>query len=350
MKAALWHARQDVRVMDVDEPSAGLRQVKIRVARCGICGTDVNEYRVGPIFISSERPHPLTGKMAPVVLGHEFVGTIVEVGPGVQDLATGDRVTASGFVTCHECAPCQEGRPNHCKRLAGLGISLDGAMAEYVVVPAELCYKVPDSVSDVAGALIEPLAVGMRAVRRGRLRRSESAAIIGAGPIGLSALLSAKLAGAAPIFVVEPVESRRQVALQLGATHVCDPLNEEVARVVRRETGGRGVDLAVECVGRAETIDLALRMTGKAGRISVPGTFHAPIPTAFARLQGDEKELIGSNGYLEEFAEAVACVATGKIDPTPMVSDIVPLAQAAEAFAAITAHPDKHLKVLIAPA
>jgi (R,R)-butanediol dehydrogenase/meso-butanediol dehydrogenase/diacetyl reductase len=161
MRAAVWHGRKDVRVETVPvPPSPQPGWVKIEVIWCGICGSDLHEYLAGPIFIPASAPHPLTGKQGSVILGHEFTGTVVEVGEGVTTLRVGDLVAPDACQHCGVCGPCLAGRYNVCEKLAFTGLHNDGAFAKYVNVPAELCYILPAGVGAEAGAVIEPLATG----------------------------------------------------------------------------------------------------------------------------------------------------------------------------------------------
>lgn len=222
MKAAVWYGREDVRILDLPEPVVAQEQVKIRVRWCGICGSDVHEYRAGPMIIP-KKPHPLTGKSTPIILGHEFSGDVIEIGEGVKRIAVGDRVTIHCLIYCGTCAYCRQGEYNMCLRLATVGLAWDGAFAESVVVPEYTVLKLPERVSYEMGTFSEPLAVAVRAVKRSRMRMGDTAAVIGTGPIGLLVLQAAKAAGASKVFAVEPIRSRRELAKQLGADEVFDP-------------------------------------------------------------------------------------------------------------------------------
>lgn len=165
MKAAKWYGKKDIRIEEIPAPPApGPGEAQIKVAWCGICGSDLHEYLAGPIFIPVE-PHPLTGAKAPLVLGHEFSGEVVAVGEGVQTVQVGDVVAPDACQHCGVCVNCREGRYNVCEKLAFTGLMADGAFAEYVNVPAELCYVLPDDFDLEAASLIEPLATGFKAVR-----------------------------------------------------------------------------------------------------------------------------------------------------------------------------------------
>src|SRR5947209_2424849 len=185
MQAALWYARDDVRVEDVPEPSApGPGNVIIKVDACGICGTDLEEYRAGPLLIPVGEPNPLTGRKAPIILGHEFAGEVVEVGRGVTAFRVGDRVAPDVLIYCGTCFWCRRHQVSLCDKLAALGLMADGGLARYCAMPAATCIRLPNGLSSEHAALAEPLAVAVRAVRKGRLALGETVAVFGGGAIG----------------------------------------------------------------------------------------------------------------------------------------------------------------------
>src|SRR5215217_5779371 len=185
MLALRWHGRGDVRLDEVEAPPPpGPGEVQLRPLWCGICGTDVEEYRSGPLFIPSGEPHPLTGRSAPITLGHEFSGEVVDVGPGVERFRPGDRVAADTLIFCGECYWCRRHQVTLCERLAALGLMADGGLAGLCNAPERMLLPVPEGVSDEAGALAETLAVAVRALRRGRFVDGESVAVVGAGAVG----------------------------------------------------------------------------------------------------------------------------------------------------------------------
>jgi len=169
MKAAVWYGRRDIRIEEFPDPSPpGENEVKIKVLWCGICGTDLEEYLYGPLYIPVDKPNSLTGRKAPMVLGHEFVGRVVEVGPGVTELQVGDVVTPDTLIHCGKCYWCQRHQVHHCENLAILGLSTDGGFAEYVNAPTYMCFRLPAGVPLVVGALAEPASVAVRANRLAR--------------------------------------------------------------------------------------------------------------------------------------------------------------------------------------
>src|SRR5258708_563711 len=195
MKAAVWHGRQDVRIEKVIEPPAPPPgQVQVKVAWCGICGTDLHEYMGGPLYIPLDRPHPVTGVQAPVIIGHEMSGEVTAVGDGVDDFAVGDRIAACPIIGCGKCRWCRTGSMAQCDRVAFLGTSwTGGALAERLNLNAYQCYHLTDAIGDEIGALVEPFSATVRAVAQGEPGPDDSVAIVGTGPIGLMALMAARL-------------------------------------------------------------------------------------------------------------------------------------------------------------
>jgi (R,R)-butanediol dehydrogenase/meso-butanediol dehydrogenase/diacetyl reductase len=348
VRAALWHGRRDVRIEEIPEPRPGAGEALVRVAWCGICGTDLHEYTHGPLYLPT-RPHPLTGKAPPIVLGHEFAGEVVAVGPEAPRDLVGQRVTANVCLFCRECTFCRRGLFNLCGKLGSIGLSADGAFARYVVVPAYTLHRLPAGVPDEAGALCEPLAVAIHAARLGGVRLGETVGIVGAGPIGLLVLQVVRAAGAADAYVIEPVPGRAARAADLGATAVFDPA-ADVAREVARRTDELRLDVAFECAGSQEALALCQRITRRGGRIVQVGIPLAPVAVDLTRLIMHEKRLIGSNGYLDEFPSAIGLLARGAVRVDRMVTARIGLARLLdEGFAALQERPGDHVKILVSP-
>ena len=349
MRALRWHGPKDLRVEDVGEPGAQAGQLVVDVAWCGICGTDLHEYLAGPIFIPTE-PHPLTGQKAPVTLGHEFAGRVVEVGSGVQGFNEGDRVAVDAAVKCGRCWFCTQGNYILCDQLGFTGLASNGAMARYVAAPAYGAHHLPDEVSDEEGALIEPLAVAVHAVRRGRLLAGDRVAILGAGPIGLATLAAARAAGAGEVFVVEMAAARKEKAAAGGATHVIDPADGDPATQIRDLTNGLGADIAFECVGGRETGAIAVSLARKGGRVVIVGVFEAPSSLHFNEVGLAEREIIGSLAYVDDFPRTIALVADKRIQAEPFITGRVNLDEViAGGFEQLITNKDQHVKILVSP-
>lgn len=350
MKAAIWYAKEDIRIEDVPEPKPGAGQVKVRIKACGICGSDLHEYLDGPFLIPS-KPHPLTGReRGPVVLGHEFSAEVVEVGEGVEQFTPGDRVTMSALIVCGTCHYCRRGAYNMCMKLGSTGFASDGGFAEYTVVPQYALHKLPDSVTDDMGAFAEPLAVAVRAVKRSRMRIGNSTAIIGAGPIGLLVMQVCLAAGASQVFVVEPMKARRELAKKLGATAVFDPRESDPGKAVAQLTGDLRADIAFDCVGNQTAFDTAVKITGRRAVICVAGLSLKPIEVPFIRLWSHEKEITFSSGYEDEFPAAIALLANGKVAVAGLISARIRLDELVEkGIQKLIASPDQYVKILVYP-
>ncbi len=350
MKAAVWYGKKDVRVENVPEPPAPKRgEVKIKVFQTGICGSDLHEYDAGPIFIPVKEFHPLTGKKAPLILGHEFSGEIVEVGDGVANLAVGDRVAPDAAQHCGECYMCKVNRYSVCEKLAFTGLMADGAFAEYVNVPAYTCFKLLPELSNEAGALVEPLAVGIHAIRQGKVMQGDSVAVVGAGTIGLVTIQAARAAGASKVFAIELSKDRKEKARGLGAI-VLDPTQTDVAAAIKDQTDGQGVDVAVECIGKAETVNTGIQCAKRGGKVVVVGIFEKPGEINYNDLVFQEKEVVGSLAYCGEFDAAIALLADGRIKAEPLITGRIKLDDIVEhGFEELLKNRDSNIKILVEP-
>ena len=340
MKALRWYARKDLRYEDIPEPSPGPGQVKVKINLAGICGTDLKEYEAGPGMIAVDK--------VPLALGHEFAGRVAEVGKGVTDFKVGERVTAVGYWYCGECYYCKRGMYNICQNAGFTGLTVDGCMAEYVVVPSYAVYKLPDSVSDELGALVEPLSVALHAVRQGNVRPGDTVAIVGAGTIGLSALMAAKAAGASEVYLVEKVKRRGEIALAMGATAFINPDDGDPVQRVRDLTCGLGADISFECVGIPATAQLALELARSGGTIVIVGVFEAPASIDLFNLMFNQKTIVGSPIYVHEAKTAIALLADKRVDPGRLITSKVPLKDAVEmGFEKLITNKEDNIKILL---
>src|SRR3954465_3107149 len=258
MRAAVFHAARDVRVEDVPEPSGlGDREVLLRPTWCGGCGTDLDEFAQGPIVIPAE-PHPLNGSVLPQILGHEFSAEVVDVGPEVTKVGAGDRVSVMPLLVCGRCAYCVRGKNHLCVSMACTGLSSPwGGIAELAIVPDYQVTRLPDEVTDVQGALIEPTAVAAYGVDRSGVSPGETLLVAGFGPIGALASLYA-YANGANVLIAEPNPSRAAFARSLDVGGVFDPSREGAAEAIRGRTDGLGVDASVECAGNERALNLCI--------------------------------------------------------------------------------------------
>jgi (R,R)-butanediol dehydrogenase/meso-butanediol dehydrogenase/diacetyl reductase len=351
MKAARFHGRGDIRVDEVPDPQVGPGQVEVSVDWCGICGTDLHEFLEGPIFIPQKgAPHPITGSELPVVMGHEFAGVVSAVGSGVTDVREGDRVAVEPYYVCGECVACTAGRYNICRKLGFVGLSgQDGGFAERCVVDARWVHPLGDLPTDI-GALVEPLAVGYHAVRLSGLRPGGTAAVFGAGPIGLVTAAALKAAGAGKVVVVEPAAARKAKAAGAGADEVLDPTGTDVPDAIRDLTAGAGVDVAFECAGVDAVLAAAIgsvRPGGTVVNVAIWG--HVP-KVAMNDLVLSEVSVIGSLAYCGDHADTIALLRDGKVDAEQFITGRIGLADLVDGgFRELIDNKEENVKILVSP-
>lgn len=322
--------------------------MKVKVAACGICGTDLEEYAHGPVIIPTER-HPLTGALPPLTLGHEAVG-VVEQAAGDVALEPGTHVAVEGNVVCGSCHWCARGEFQLCESLGSLGLMGDGGLAEWMLAPAYTCIPYGDHVEPVTAVLAEPLSVAVRAAQRGGIAPGSTVGVVGAGTIGLLIAQAARLAGAATVFVVERHDARRRLALEHGADAAVDPA--DALDAAAELTGGVGLDVTFEAAGSSEAVLAAVGLARRGGRTVVLGVSNNEIRIPMMEFLLGEKELVASLSHCHDtdFAEAVRLLDAGEIDTRGVVTDVVPLGSVVDAFDELLASPAEHLKVVVVPA
>ncbi len=276
MRAAVFYGAKDIRIEDVAAPTeVGPGQVLVRPYWCGICGTDLHEYAVGPIVIPTD-PHPLTGAKLPQILGHEFSAEVVELGAGVSNVKVGDRVSMMPIISCGECYYCRRDLAHLCVRMGCVGLSHDwGGIAELAVVPASQVYALPDVLTEIQGALVEPTAVAIYGIDAAGIRPGDTVLITGAGPIGALASLYAESLGAR-VWISEVNPVRADLARSLGVAEVLDPSKVDVVEVLKDATEGIGVDAVVECSGNERALLTGIAAVRSAGTVTQTGLHTKP--------------------------------------------------------------------------
>lgn len=329
MKALRWHGLKDLRLENIEEPVASPGKVKIKVEWCGICGSDLHEYVAGPIFIPQGAPHPLTGDKAPIVMGHEFSGQVVEVGEGVTRVKAGDRVVIEPIFACGECDICKQGYYNLCPSMGFLGLAGGGGgFSEYVAADEVMVHKIPDSVSFEQGALVEPAAVALHAVRQSKLKVGDKAAVFGAGPIGLLVIEALKASGASEIYAVELSEERKQKAAELGAI-VIDPKEFDVVEELHKRTNG-GVDVAYEITGVGPVLTQALNSTKVDGELMIVSIWEKEAALMPNDIVMKERRVSGIIGYRNVFPAVISLMAKGFFSADKLVTKRIKLDQVVE--------------------
>lgn len=339
MRAAFCRAAGQIEVCEVAEPRPQPGEALLRVHACGICGSDLH-------FFHGGFPPP---KVCP---GHEISAEVVELASGTQ-LRPGDRVAVEPLVVCRECAHCRSGNYQLCPSFQVAGQSRAGGFADWLVMPEYALYRLPDAVDTTLGALTEPLAVGVHAVRVAALRLGETVLVLGAGTIGLLAIAAARAAGAAEVWVTARHDQQEQAALMLGATRVFrgGEADADLVAAARRH----GVDVVIETVGgHADTIDAAIHRVRRGGRVVVVGVFTQKVRIDAVALMVKEVQLRGSmtygrSGPRTDFEVALQLLAADPQRYRALLTHRVPLAEIAAGFTAAGDKSRGAIKVLVEP-
>jgi L-iditol 2-dehydrogenase len=334
MQALLLTQYGKLELVTHDKPPLGPTDVLVRVAACGICGSDVHGYDG-----TSGRRIP------PIVMGHEAAGTIAEVGANVERAKVGDRVTFDSTIYCGQCEFCRRGQVNLCPNRRVLGVSCadyrrSGAFAEFVAVPQHILYPLPATLSFEHAAMVEPVSIALHAVTRLNVSKGERAVVVGSGMIGLLTIQALRLAGCSDIVAIDLDDSRLELARKLGAAKTQKP--------------GRGnapldYDIAVEAVGNAAAIATAIACVRRGGRIGLIGNLAAEVPFSLQSVVTRELTLIASCASAGEYPRAIELIASGEINVALLISAVAPLTEGQQWFDRLhTAEPGL-MKVILQP-
>ncbi len=345
MKALRWHGPRDLRLEELIEPSLQRGEVRIQVAYCGICGSDLHEYIDGPHAIPVDCPHPISRRRAPLTLGHEFCGTVAESAD--PSVTVGTRVAIEPEYRCGECDYCRRGQYNRCISMGFVGLMGDGALAETVVVPTYMVHRLPDEVRFDQAAALEPAAVALHAVRTSGLRAGDACAVFGMGPVGLLTVAMLRQCGAGEIIAVDVHANRLALAGAMGASMTVDASREDSASNIFGVTSGRGAAIVFEVAGLQTTLDSTLACLRKGGEAVLIGLMGMAQVDIFD-IVNRELRLTGSVGYRDVFPTLISWTARGLIDPSAIVTRKVSLPQAVtQGFDALIADKSQ-VKVLVA--
>lgn len=314
MKAVVYHGPKDIRVEQVVEPSApDAGEVLLEPRWCGICGTDLHEYTSGPIVTPSE-PHPLTGAVNPQIFGHEFSASVVAVGPGVTSVVEGDRVSVMPLIFCGVCDMCRLGKNHMCRIMACTGLSsASGGLSELALVNEYQVAKLPDEVSDIQGATVEPAAVALYGVERAAFPGGGHVLIAGAGPIGALASLAASAMGAGQVIISEPNPNRAEFAQSLDVGPVVTEVGPALMERLAELTDGGGVDAAIECAGREAAINACIDAVKPQGTVVQTGLHVAPATTFPEKWSLKDLTIEGTWCYnVTDWPRVIRLIAAGK--------------------------------------
>ena len=343
MKALLLTDYNQFEYTDLPEPEIGPEEVLIQVKACGICGSDLHG-----MDGSSGRRIP------PLVMGHEASGVIAEVGVQVAGWQVGDRVTFDSTVYCGRCHFCRRGQLNLCDQRRVLGVSCaeyrqQGAMAEYLAVPACILYRLPDDVSFPHGAMVEPVSIAVHAASLLPLTLDDAVAVIGTGMIGLLVVQVLRAAGCGQIIAVDLNPFRLEKALSLAADVALNPAQTDVVAEIQRLTGGRGVDLAFEVVGIDATVQLAVHSLRKGGGLALVGNITPNVTLPLQAVVTRQLTLVGSAASCGQYPACLNMISRGSLKLDPIISAVAPLAEGAAWFERLYRGEEDLLKVILEP-
>ena len=324
MKALIWDVDGGLKTVARDTPSLGVDDALIRVEAVGICGSD----------ITIKNGHHPRAK-APLTLGHEFCGTIERLPEsGLQGFALGDRVVIEPLVSCGHCTPCLNGFEHVCETLKLLGVETDGGFAEFARVPKKCIHRLPSTISNLEGAVMEPFAVGVHSVNSAKMKPGDKVGIFGAGPIGLMIGLASRAAGNEPLALFEISEFRRKLAESLGFKTVNSAAVDVIGKS-KELTDGKGFDIVFDAAGVPQVGEQLLQVTAIKGKVMMTALYKKPCSMLFRDLSYREQEIHGLRIYARgDFAQAIELVATGKVDLKPLVTGVFPFSDVQNAFIA----------------
>ena len=342
MKALLYTAPYTLEYTDWPEPQVGDGDILVRVKACGICGSDIAGHtgRTGR-------------RLPPLIMGHEAAGAVERMGRTVTGFAPGDRICFDSTVYCNQCPACRKGMYNRCVKRQVLGVSVPefkrhGAFAEFVAVPHWICAKLPAGMSFVQACLLEPASIGTHAANRPPISRGDTAAVLGAGTIGLFILQAARLRGA-KVIACDINDFRLDLAKQVGADVCVNSAKINLADEIQKRTDGRGVDVTFEAVGFGETFRQAISITKTGGAIVAVGNLQKETEFNLQELVSRELMFIGSYASAGEFRTCIDLIATGKINVGPLISEVLPLKEGPAAFKRLLEGKENLLKIILEP-
>lgn len=343
MNALLLRNYMELELTEMPVPEPGPDDVLVRVSACGICGSDV---------------HGLDGssgrRIPPLVMGHEAAGVVAAVGSRVTEFREGDRVTFDSTVSCGACFFCRRGEINLCDNRQVLGVSCGdyrrhGAFAEYVAVPRQIVYKLPDSLPFEEAAMIEAVSVAVHAVNLTPIRLGDSALVVGTGMIGLLALQALRLAGCGRLIAVDIDDAKLKMAQALGADEVINAAAADVPAAVRELTSGRGADVAIEAVGATGPIQTAIASLRKGGALTLVGNITPTIELPLQAVVTRQLRLTGSCASCGEYPASIELIARGAIRVRPLISAVAPLEEGPAWFARLYRKEPNLMKVILKP-
>lgn len=346
MKAARWHAAKDIRVEETTIPTPNDNQVKIEVKFTGICGSDLHEYTHGPQLIPTEKPYPLNGHKGVTTLGHEFSGVVVETGKNVTNIKKGDRVTVEPIFRNPESPFIATGEYNLSEPLGFVGLTANGAFANYVVVEDYMVHKMPDKMTFEQGAIVEPTAVAAYAIHQSGMKMGDTVFIVGAGPIGLLTVQVAVATGASQIFVSDLSENRLKKAKEVGATQTFDARDKDIPQKIKEMTGF-GVDIFIDAAGVQASFDTGINSLRNGGTAILVALFGKKVTHDALNHTLRELTIKGTAAYRNIFPQTIALINSGRLPVEKLITSVISLDEIVEkGFEALTQDPSE-VKILV---
>lgn len=343
MKAAVWYGKKDIRIEERELKALKDDEVTVRVAWAGICGSDLHEYQEGPVFVPTEKADPLTGETAPLIMGHEFAGVIEKVGPKVTKFKAGDRVVVNPTLTYgvkSEELDVYDG-------FSFIGLHGDGGFTTFANAPERNIYLLPDTLTLEDGALVEPTAVAVQAVKEAQLKFGDTVAVFGAGPIGLLTVIAAKAAGASKVIVLDLSEARLEKAKELGATDIINSGKQDAVQAIK-DIVPDGVDVSFEVAGVAPTFKQSIDATRARGTMVIVSIFARPIEWNPIHLTNTGVKITSTIAYSPtSFQQTIDLMGTGQLKPQGIITGRIQLDDIVEqGFEALT-NDKSQAKILV---
>lgn len=323
MRALVYNSPKSVSVEDVAVPEVGATDVLIKIKYCGVCGTDIHIYNgEGGAFAVAP----------PLIMGHEFSGIVENVGPNVKKVKAGDLVTVDPNNMCGECYYCKNAMEHFCENVIGIGTTVDGGFAQYIVAPEKQVFKFKEGVDALTASMTEPVSCCLHGIDLCHIKLGDEVLVIGGGPIGLMMMQLAKIAGASKVILSEPIAEKRALAMKLGADLTIDPIEEDVEAVLKANC--KNINVVIECVGNIRTIDNAIQWAGKGATVMM---FGLTGPDARLSINPEvifKKELKLTSSFINPYTyeRSVALLESGKINVTDIITDIVELEDCVKVF------------------
>lgn len=317
MKAAVFTGKGKIEIRDIELREPEPNEVIIKVDCCGICGTDIHVY------------HGSSGSVEvapPVVLGHEYCGIVYKIGKDVKQFCEGQRVIVDPNLSCNTCHFCRSGQRHLCENLVGIGTAADGGFAEYTYAKEELVYAIPDNVTFEQAAFAEPISCSLHGIDLCNIEQGTNVAIIGGGTIGMIILQLAKNAGVNNLIMIEPVEKKRKLAKKLGADICIDPFSTDVIDELAKSSVGN-IDVVIECVGRADTVEMSVKIAGKGATVMWFGLVEADVTSSISQYEVFLKELTIKASFVNPHTmlRSINLLEKKKLDVDCLVSKVIEL-------------------------